>query len=366
MKTSTLLSQNAHNELAQESDTATAWLLRAGWINQASSGIYNYLTLGQLALQRLENSIRKQMLQADFQEVRLTCLQTKQLWDTTGRWDQYGENLFHVGKEHCLAATHEEMITSVVKNLDYRTELDVFQIGNKYRQESRAKAGLIRSREFVMKDAYSFRHTKEGVDEVYNRMYQVYKTFLEGLGFNLYIKEAETGEIGGSKSHEFLIECELGEDIIEGKKYLEVAHIFNLGTKYSEAFNLTHQGQLIEMSCYGIGISRVLAAYVQLNTQKHMLKTSASIYSVDYYLVVDNTSEELALQLYTSLKGKGYTVLLDNSKQSLGKQLMQSELLGVQKRIVLSKRGSVNGYEVFNFTKQVLTKHSEEELISIS
>ena len=194
-------------------------MLRAGMIRRLASGLYSYLPLGLRALRRVEAIIREEMTRAGAQEVLLPMVQPRELWDESGRWKRYGKELLRLkdrhGRDFCLGPTHEEVITDLVRRevRSYRDlPLNLYQIQTKFRDEIRPRFGLMRSREFIMKDAYSFDADEEGLDRQYRNMFDAYCRIFERCGLEFKAVQADTGTIGGSASHEFMVIAQTGED----------------------------------------------------------------------------------------------------------------------------------------------------------
>ncbi len=196
-------------------------MLRAGMIRKLASGIYSYLPMGLRALRKVENIVREEMNRAGAQEVLLPMVQPAELWRETGRWNKYGKELLRLKDRHdrdcCLGPTHEEVITDLVRKevRSYRDlPLNLYQIQAKFRDEIRPRFGLMRGREFVMKDAYSFDVDEEGLDVTYQAMYRAYCRIFERCGLEFRPVEADTGSIGGHESHEFMVLADTGEDTV--------------------------------------------------------------------------------------------------------------------------------------------------------
>ncbi|RNF40600.1 proline--tRNA ligase [Planococcus salinus] len=196
-------------------------LLRAGFIRQNTSGIYSFLPLGKRVLQKVETIIRQEMEAANSMEVFLPALQQAELWQETGRWYSYGDELMRLkdrnDREFALGATHEEVITSLLRDeiKSYKKlPLSLFQIQSKFRDEKRPRFGLLRGREFLMKDAYSFHASTESLDEAYMDMMKAYTNIFTRLGLNFRAVIADSGAIGGKDNHEFMVLSEIGEDTI--------------------------------------------------------------------------------------------------------------------------------------------------------
>lgn len=344
-------------------------------VHQDSSGIYSFLSLGLKLEKTIEKVIQEEMENIGFSEIRLSILQDADLWKSTGRFDTYGEELFKLKnrKKHdfCLAATCEEAITTIVKNHynGSNISLNVYQIGNKYRDELRAKAGLMRSKEFIMKDGYSFYANENELENMYQAVKQAYCNIFNRLGLNYEIVASDNGEIGGKSSEEFLCYSQYGETQVNGKNALEVAHIFNLGQEYSAKLNLRNgNNQFIYMGCFGIGISRLLMALLEQQ------RDTLGFYGTDNFntyhtivTVLDYKKEEhkqVGLKIYEHLKNKGVNVLLDDRDIQAGKKMADSELIGCCQRIVVSKNAIENNqYELLQ--RQSLSKnfYSLEELL---
>ena len=209
-------------EVPSEAEIAShILLLRTGAIRKLASGVYGFMPLGQRALRKVEDIVRQEMDAAGAQEIHMSALQPAELWQESGRWAAYGPEMWRVkdrnGREFCLGPTHEEVFTDIVRqNIDSYRQLPVnlYQIQTKYRDEARPRFGLIRSREFIMKDNYSFDRDEEGLDVSYKNMYDAYSKVFDRCGLNYRPVEADSGAIGGSGSHEFCALCEVGEEEI--------------------------------------------------------------------------------------------------------------------------------------------------------
>ncbi|MBC8017377.1 MAG: proline--tRNA ligase, partial [Verrucomicrobia bacterium] len=196
-------------------------MLRAGMIRKLAAGIYNYLPLGLRSIRKFENIVREEMNRADAIEMLMPSVQPAELWQESGRWQLYGKELLrfkdHKEGEFCMGPTHEEVITDMVRReiKSYRQmPINFYQIQTKFRDEIRPRFGLMRGREFIMKDAYSFDVDSDAADLSYKKMYQAYMRIFERCGLNFRAVEADTGSIGGSSSHEFMVLAESGEDAI--------------------------------------------------------------------------------------------------------------------------------------------------------
>ena len=292
-------------------------MLRAGMIRKVASGIYTWLPLGLKVLRKIENIVREEMDASGAQEVFMPMVQPRELWEETKRWDKMGPELLRIKDRHdrdfCLGPTHEEVITDVIRsNVKSYKELplNIYQIQTKFRDEVRPRYGIMRGREFLMKDSYSFNIDEESLQETYLTMRDTYKKVLERMDLEYRISAADSGAIGGDSSEEFHVLADNGEDTIavsdasefaintelllkdgediktlEGKpspdgngtiqikKGIEVGHIFHFGQKYSEPMKAninTDEGKNIPvfMGSYGVGLSRLVGAVIEANHDK--------------------------------------------------------------------------------------------------
>ena len=221
MRTSRLYAPTLRQTPAEAEVVSHQLMLRAGMIRKAAGGFYSYLPLAWRVLRKIEEIIREEMDAAGGQELAMPIVQPAELWQETGRWDVYGEEMFRLQDRHqrqfCLGPTHEEMITSLVRNevRSYKQlPLLLYQIQNKYRDEIRPRFGLMRGREFIMKDLYSFDKDEAGLDESYKKMYDAYEKIFTRCGLQFRPVEADNGAIGGGQSHEFTVLAEAGESEI--------------------------------------------------------------------------------------------------------------------------------------------------------
>jgi prolyl-tRNA synthetase len=230
MKMSELLAPTLREVPAEAEIPSHQLLVRAGYMRKVAGGLYTYLPLGLRVLQKIEAIIRQEMDSSAGQELLMPIMQPKEIWEQTGRWDVYGEEMFRLSDRHsrdfCLGPTHEELITYTVSQ-EVRSHrqlpLLLYQIQNKYRDEIRPRFGLMRAREFIMKDAYSFDRTDEGLDEVYWRMYKAYARIFARCGLSTRPVEADSGAIGGNASHEFMALAQTGEASIAFCKHCDYA-----------------------------------------------------------------------------------------------------------------------------------------------
>ena len=368
-------------------------MIRAGLVRQVSSGIYNWLPIGKKVLQKVENIIRKEMNIAGAQEILMPMVQPASLWEESGRIDQYGQELLVFLDRHenkfCLGPTHEEIITDLCKNLltSYKQlPVTLYQIQTKFRDEIRPRFGVMRSREFLMKDAYSFDLDKESLDRSYSVMKEAYKKIFDSLGLDYRIVKADSGAIGGSDSEEFHVLADSGEDLLafsdkseyainaelltelqdgqdpyslEGKpspdgkgllklkKGIEVGHIFKLGRKYSEILNLRIQGENNdihpEMGCYGIGASRIVAAAIEQNHDEKGIIWPKALAPFEVALVEVNPKKkdeikEKSSEIYNLLKENDIDVLWDDREKRPGVKFTDMEVTGIPLTIIIGER----------------------------
>ena len=368
-------------------------MIRAGLVRQVSSGIYNWLPIGKKVLQKVENIIRMEMNIAGAQEILMPMVQPASLWEESGRIDQYGQELLVFLDRHenkfCLGPTHEEIITDLCKNLltSYKQlPVTLYQIQTKFRDEIRPRFGVMRSREFLMKDAYSFDLDKESLDQSYSVMKEAYIKIFDSLGLDYRIVKADSGAIGGSDSEEFHVLADSGEDLLafsdkseyainaelltelqdgqdpyslEGKpspdgkgllklkKGIEVGHIFKLGRKYSEILNLRIQGENNdihpEMGCYGIGASRIVAAAIEQNHDEKGIIWPKALAPFEVALVEVNPKKkdeikEKSSEIYNLLKGNDIDVLWDDREKRPGVKFTDMEVTGIPLTIIIGER----------------------------
>ena len=367
-------------------------MLRAGMIRKVSSGIYTWLPLGLKVLRKIENIVREEMDQSGAQEILMPMVHPKELWEETKRWDKMGPELLRLKDRHdrefCLGPTHEEVITDLMRNnvKSYKElPLNVYQIQTKFRDEIRPRYGVMRGREFLMKDSYSFNLDEISLQETYLLMRNTYKKILERIGLEYKIVKADSGAIGGDTSEEFHVLAENGEDtiavsdasefaintelllndgedisslegkpspdgngIIEIKKGIEVGHIFQLGKVYTELMKvnvLNQEGKAIDlfMGCYGIGVSRLVAAAIEQNNDEKGILWPESIAPYEVNIVaIGYTKEpkiaEAANDLSEQLKSMGYEVIVDDRKDGYGIKMKDAELIGVPVNIIIGNK----------------------------
>ena len=325
-------------------------LLKGNYLAMISSGIYSYLPLGFRVLSKINQIIRKHMDSSGAQELLMSALQPMEIWQKTGRDKDLAEVMFKFKdrkkRELCLGPTHEEEITEIVRRSVFsykQLPFILYQIQAKFRDEPRMRFGLMRSCEFIMKDAYSFDEDEKGLDKNYQKMLSAYKKIFKDCGLNFIITEADSGAMGGSVSHEFMVPSDIGEDSLDGKRMIELGHIFKLGTKYSaaqEALFLDRNGKRrpLVMGCYGIGVSRILSAIAEISSDQKGIIWPKKISPFDLTLVVlDDKLHKEAFALEASLEEEGFSLLVDDRKVPAGVKFNDSGLIGNPYILVMGK-----------------------------
>ena len=414
MKTSNLLLATQRENPSDAETISHKLMLKAGLIRQVASGIYNWLPLGVKVLRKVENIVRREMENSGAQEILMPMVQPGELWKESGRWQQYGKELLifedRHDREFCLGPTHEEVITDLCRNeIRSHKQLPVifYQIQTKFRDEIRPRFGVMRSREFIMKDAYSFDLSEQQMDHSYQSMRDAYVRIFNSLGLDYRIVKADSGAIGGADSEEFHVLADSGEDLLafsdksdyainaelliesksdqdpgslEGqdspdgkgklklKRGIEVGHIFKLGRKYSESMKLTIQSENgnihPEMGCYGIGISRIVAAAIEQSHDDKGIIWSKEISPYTTALVEINPKGEknlknLCNQIYAALKEGGHEVLWDDRDQSAGVKFSDMELIGIPQMIIIGEKS-------FRENKVEFKMRGEDKIVSLT
>ena len=361
-------------------------MLKAGLTRQQSSGQYSFLPIGYRVLKKIENIIREEMNAIGSAEILMPSVQPSELWEESGRWETYGLELLRLNDRHqrdyCLGPTFEEVITDLVRkdlNSYKQLPINMYQISSKFRDEIRPRFGIMRAREFIMKDAYSFHLNQECLDEWYENYKKAYNKIFTRLQLEYTMVDADSGNIGGSKSNEFHVIADTGEDDLlidqDGigvnyeiaktkynsddikkiinennlvhKKGIEVGHIFKLGDKYSKAMNLSIadvESKIcnIEMGCYGIGVSRIIAAAIEQNHDDKGIVWPATIAPFKIVIIeIDGHKNEsvriYSSELYEKLSAKGVEVILDDRNSKLGNKLNDWELIGIPNIAIVGK-----------------------------
>jgi prolyl-tRNA synthetase len=410
MRQSQLFTKTCKEVPADEVAKNAKLLIRAGFVDKLQAGVYTYLPLGLRVLKKIENIIREEMNKAGGQEILMPSLHPKELWQATGRWDTM-DDLYKIkdssGRENALGATHEEIVVPLVKQFvsSYRDlPFAAYQIQNKFRMELRAKSGILRGREFIMKDLYSFHRDEADLTRYYNVMKDAYKAVFArvGIGETTYLTFASGGSFS-KYSHEFQTVAPAGEDTIHicdachvavneeiledighacpscsGKKLraetaVEVGNIFELKTKYSAPFNLTYKDeagkeQLVIMGCYGIGLGRLLGTVVEIFGDDKGLVWPRAIAPFAVHLV-EISSANLAIRaeaesLYAELVAQEVAVLWDDRDLRAGEKFAESDLLGIPARLIVSEKTLTEGkFEIKDRATGKIEMYDRKEML---
>lgn len=386
MRQSQLFTKTSKTSPKDEVAKNASLLIRAGFIHKEMAGVYAFLPLGLRVLNKIMQVIREEMNAIGGQELSMTALQERELWETTDRWDDAKVDVWfktHLksGTELGLGATHEEPVTRLMKtHLSSYRDLPVlvYQFQTKFRNETRAKSGIMRTREFIMKDLYSFAKNQEehdriyaAVREAYQRIFErvglgtvTYQTFASGGMFSKYSEEFQTVSDAGEDiiyvdeaSKRALNEEVLNEEVLQDlglvreqlveKKSIEVGNIFHLGTRFSSALGLsfkTEEGKSEAplMGCYGIGPARVMGTIAEVLSDQKGIVWPEAVAPFQAHLLSLGV-DEVADKLYSDLQSAGIEVLYDDRDTSAGEKFAESDLLGIPVRIILGKRLLENG-----------------------
>ena len=388
------------------------FLIRGGFINQQGAGLYNFMPLGKIVLDKIRAIVKDELDCAGCSEVQLSFVTPIGLWERSGRSEAMGKEMLRIKDRHenefVLSPTNEEAIVEMVKNrvTSYKDlPLNLYQINTKFRDEARPRYGLMRGREFLMKDGYSFHSSTEDMIREFDLMEATYKKIFTRLGLDFRVVAADSGAIGGEGSKEFhvlansgedtLVVCEACEyganietiygseeeiDALKAKSYeelqelqidkkcscvgalhfkkgIEVGHIFQLGTKYSAAleahFNDENgRARPFEMATFGIGVSRLVAAIIEQNHDEDgciwTKATAPYVVNIMVSNIKDVAQMNLGEELYEKLKSSGVDVMLDDSKERFGFKMKDAELIGFPYTIIIGKElenGLVQIYE---------------------
>jgi len=403
-------------------------MLRTGMIKQSSAGIYSWLPLGFKVMKKIEQIVREEQNSIGAQEMLMPTIQSSEIWKESGRYDDYGEEMLRIkdrqGREMLYGPTNEELITDVfrssIKSYKSLPQL-LYHIQWKFRDEVRPRFGIMRCKEFYMKDAYSFDLTDEEAKNSYNKMFFSYLKTFNRLGLKAIPMAADTGPIGGDLSHEFIILAETGESQIytdkrifeidlskyeftnnslsqmrkdfsnfyavtdekfDEKKFnetveknnqirtkgIEVGHIFYFGDKYSKPMNCTiddKSGKKIsaKMGSYGIGVSRLVGAAIEANYKNDVMKWPKSISPFDIVIIPSinkNNKDNLqkAEKIYQELKKQNIDVLLDDVEENMSNKFKKHDLIGIPFQIII---GSKSEEDKFEFKEL----NSNSELLSL-
>ncbi|MDR2063394.1 MAG: prolyl-tRNA synthetase [Candidatus Nomurabacteria bacterium] len=405
MKRSELFTKTFKNVSGEETSRNAQLLLRAGYIHKELAGVYTYLPLGLKVLENIKKIIREEMNAVGGQEALMTTLQNKELWETTNRWDSKKMDIWFktdlaAGGQLGLAPTHEEPITAMMtQHIASYKDLPryVYQFQTKFRNELRAKSGVMRTREFLMKDMYSFSKDKAQHEEFYEKTIKAYHKVYERLGIgDITYKTFASGGVFSKYSHEFQTICPAGEDVVymnkdhslvfneevftddilaefgakktdfAPEKAAEVGNIFSLGFKYAEPLGLEYSTKedakkTVYMGCYGIGVSRLMGVMVEIFADEKGLVWADNVAPFQVYLVGIGDVDKEVVELYDELTKKGVEVLFDDRADArTGEKMADADLLGVPYRVVVSEKslaeGKVELKKRTGSTPQLLTK----------
>lgn len=357
-------------------------LIRAGFIHKDMAGVYSLLPLGLRVVTKIEQIIRDEMNKLGGQEVDLAALQNKTLWEETDRWDDEAMDVWfktelNSGGEVGLAPTHEEPLTALLSGYvsSYKDlPFSVYQFQTKFRNELRAKSGIMRGREFTMKDLYSFSRTEEEHQAFYERAATAYETIFNRVGIgHLTHKTFASGGTFAPFSHEYQTVTDVGEDTIYldeasgiaineevlnddvlaelnltkdtlvSKKAIEVGNIFSLGTKFSEPLGLSYVDEHeakhpVIMGSYGIGLGRLMGTVAEVLADENGLVWPKSIAPFHVHLIALQGGEEAADMVYEKCKAVGIEVLYDDRDKRAGEKFADSDMIGIPLRVVVSEK----------------------------
>lgn len=385
MRQSKLFTKTRKEAPADETSKNAELLIRAGFVHKEMAGVYDYLPLGLRVMNKISNIVRDEMNRIGGVEIKMTVLQDRELWEKSGRWDDevldvWFKTDLKSGGEVGLGTTHEEAFTAMLKNhINSYKDLPIYpyQIQAKFRNELRAKSGIMRGREFLMKDMYSFSKNLEEHNEFYEKTKKAYKNIYDrvGLGHLTYLTFASGGSFS-KYSHEFQTVTSVGEDVIyldEEKglavnkevlndevlgelgldraklvehKAVEVGNIFTLGTRFSEPLELNFTDDAgkpnqVFMGSYGIGIGRIMGTVVEVLSDDKGIIWPKEIAPFAVHLIAAGNDENVLStgeEIYTNLTNAGIEVLFDDRETSAGEKFNDSDLIGIPLRVVVGKR----------------------------
>ena len=390
-------------------------MLRAGMIKQSSTGIYSWLPLGFKVMKKIEKIVREEQNKIGAQELLMPTIQSAEIWKESGRYDDYGEEMLRIAdrqnREMLYGPTNEEQITEIFRSSvkSYKLLPQIFyHIQWKFRDELRPRFGVMRCREFYMKDAYSFDLSEKDAELSYNKMFYAYLKTFQRLGLKSIPMKAETGPIGGDLSHEFIILADTGESkiyadkrIFDAKiekyenneislkkmreefsnfyavtddkfkkeefdknvkksdqlqtKGIEVGHIFYFGDKYSKPMNCSVDNKegkktFVKMGSYGIGVSRLVAAIIEAKYNDEKMKWPKSVSPFDVVIIPsfnknDDTNLKKAMSLYHELKKNGVDVLVDDIDENISNKFKKHDLIGIPLQIIIGSKSQKNDFE---------------------
>ena len=387
MKFSQSFTRTLKEAPSDETAVNAQFLIRGGFISKVMAGVYEYMPLGWRVLGKINNIIREEMNNVGGQELYISVFQNKETWQATGRWESAKEVMYQFkdfnGKEYGLGFTHEEPLASVARRfINSYKDLPkaVYQIQTKFRNEARAKSGLLRGREFLMKDLYSFHTTQEDLDPYYEKVADAYARIFERVGVKA-IRTFASGGLFSKFSDEFQVVAEIGEDMIyvnekenrainkeintdevlQGlgwdkkslveKSAIEVGNIFKLGTKFSEPLGLTYTdaegvSKPVVMASYGIGPGRVMGTIVEVSHDSQGMIWPEAVAPFKVHLISLNKNTE-AEEIYNNLKSSNTEVIYDDREdKSAGEKFADADLIGCPWRLVVSGRMEADEVEI--------------------
>ncbi len=373
-------------EAPRDAETISHKLMfRAGFIDKTSSGVYTYLPAGYRVLKKVEGIVRDEMNKTGAIELLMPALQPAVLWKESGRLEKMGEEMIRFTDRHkrlmLFGPTHEEVVTDIVRryiNSWKQLPITLYQIQTKFRDEMRPRFGIVRAREFLMKDAYSFDLDERGLDETYLKMKEAYSRIFTRSGLEFSVQQADSGIIGGRFSEEFVAKGECPE--------LEVGHIFKLGSEYSKAMKavfIDRDGseKPVVMGCYGIGVSRIVAAAVEGNYDGKGIIWPLSIAPFSVLVIPVSSGGDVltstAEKIYNGLLAEKIEVLLDDRDATAGVKFSDGDLIGVPVWVIVGKKFAEKGKveikirkenrfiemepeNVIEWIKDYITRHTSE------
>jgi len=388
------------------------FLVRGGFINQQGAGLYNFMPLGKIVLEKIRAIVKDELDKAGCNEVQLSFVTPVSLWDRSGRAETMGKEMLRISDRHendfVLSPTNEEAMVELVKNRvnSYKDlPVNLYQINTKFRDEARPRYGLLRGREFLMKDGYSFHASKEDMVREFELMEATYKKIFTRLGLDFRVVQADSGAIGGDGSKEFHVLADSGEDTIvvceacdyganietifeseeeidalneksyeelqtrevsekcscggklSFKKGIEVGHIFQLGDKYSSALEAKFSDEngkpkAFEMATFGIGVSRLVASVIEQNHDDNgciwTKETAPYMVNIMVSNIKDSEQTELGEKLYSELQDKNVEVILDDRKDRFGFKMKDAELIGFPYTIIIGKELANGAVQIYD------------------
>lgn len=381
MRVTQLFTKTSKTAPADEMAKNAQLLIRAGYVYKEMAGAYSYLPLGLRVLENIKQIVREEMNGIGSNELIMTSLQNKAIWEKSGRWDDdkvdvWFKSALQDGTEVGFGWTHEEPIVEMMKQFvqSYKDlPVSLYQFQTKMRNELRAKSGIMRGREFVMKDMYSFHTSKEDLDAYYNQTIEAYTRVYDrlGIGSDTYVTFASGGAFT-KFSHEFQTICDAGEDVIylhrekniavneeviddavrelgisrdelEQVKTAEVGNIFNFGTQKTDEMGLYYadaedRQQSLYIGSYGIGITRVMGVLVEKLSDECGIVWPEAVAPYRVYLATIGDVDEVAEVLYNDLQAAGVSVLYDDRDERPGTKFVDADLLGIPHRVVISPK----------------------------